>query len=88
MPAGHVRVFMQIFGAEGAEAELVEEVLGQDGRLESLLQVAEGLRESGFFEVSWADSLSADQMVRRGEVTAAVVLPPGMVDDFFRMIKR
>jgi ABC-2 type transport system permease protein len=48
-------------------------------------RLAEGLRESNFFEVTWTDSLSADDMVRKGEVVAAVVLPPGMLEDFFRM---
>jgi len=48
-------------------------------------RLAEGLRESDFFEVTWTDSLSADAMVRKGEVTAAVVLPPGLLEGFFRM---
>lgn len=48
-------------------------------------RLAEGLRESGFFEVTWTDSLVAEQLVRQGEVTAAVVLPPLFVEDFFEM---
>ncbi len=47
-------------------------------------RLAEGLRDSGFFEVTWTDSLNADTLVRQGEVAAAVVLPGGMVEDFFR----
>ncbi len=39
-------------------------------------RLAEGLEESGFFDVTWADSLDADRMVRQGEAAAAVVLPP------------
>ena len=48
-------------------------------------RLAQGLRESDFFEVTWTDSLRADSMVRQGEVVAAVVLPPGMVKSFFHM---
>jgi len=48
-------------------------------------RLAQGLRDSEFFEVTWTDSLTADAMVRSGEVAAAVVLPPGMVKDFFQM---
>jgi len=48
-------------------------------------RLAQGLRDSEFFEVTWTDSLNADAMVRSGEVAAAVVLPPGMMKDFFQM---
>ncbi len=48
-------------------------------------RLAEGLRESGFFAVTWTDSLQADLMVRQGEAAAAVVLPPDMVEHFIRM---
>lgn len=48
-------------------------------------RLADGLRESGFFTVTWTDSLNADTMVREGEATAAVVLPPDFVENFFRL---
>ena len=48
-------------------------------------RLAEGLRESEFFEVTWTDSLNADAMVRQGTVTAAVFLPPSFGEDFFRL---
>ena len=48
-------------------------------------RLAQGLRDSEFFEVTWTDSLTADTMVRSGEAAAAVVLPPGMLKDFFQM---
>ncbi len=48
-------------------------------------RLAQGLRDSEFFEVTWTDSLTADSYVRNGEAAAAVVLPPGMVKDFFQL---
>ncbi len=38
-------------------------------------RLTEGLQESDFFTVTWADSSTADAMVRAGQVAAAVVLP-------------
>ncbi len=42
-------------------------------------RVGEGLEESGFFSVTWTDSVSAEAMVRQGQVAAAVVLPADML---------
>lgn len=38
-------------------------------------RLLEALAETGFFAASWADSATADRLVRRGEAAAAVVLP-------------
>lgn len=43
-------------------------------------RLAQGLTESGFFTVTWADSAGADRLVREGKAAAAVVLPPGFLD--------
>lgn len=42
-------------------------------------RLAEGLQESGYFTVTWTDSLSARQLVTEGSVAAAVVLPADVV---------
>jgi ABC-2 type transport system permease protein len=42
-------------------------------------QLASKLRESGFFQVTWTDSATADDLVRRGKLQAAVVLPPKLL---------
>lgn len=51
------------------------------GGLPQLLQdqVARNLQESGFLQVTWADSATADDLVRRGELQAALVLPPKLL---------
>jgi len=46
-------------------------------------RITEGLEESGFFTVSWADSSTADALVREGTAAAAVVLPQDLVERFF-----
>lgn len=38
-------------------------------------RLAEGLQETGFFAVTWADSAAADAAVRRGDIAAALVIP-------------
>ncbi len=45
-------------------------------------RLAEGMTESGYFTVTWADSAGADALVRQGEVAAAVVVPETFLDDF------
>jgi ABC-type multidrug transport system permease subunit len=74
-----------LFGQSSGISAIPLALVGSD--LPEMLKerLAEGLRESDFFEVTWTDSLTADSMVRNGQVTAAVVLPPGMVENFFRM---
>jgi len=42
-------------------------------------QLAQSLQESGFFQVIWTDSTAADDLVRRGKLQAAVVLPPKLL---------
>jgi ABC-2 type transport system permease protein len=42
-------------------------------------QVTQGLQKSGFFTVTWADSVTADDLVRRGKLQAALVLPPKLL---------
>lgn len=46
-------------------------------------RVLAGLEESGFFAPVWADSATADALVRDGEVAAALVLPPRALERFF-----
>ena len=48
-------------------------------------QLAQGLTESGFFTVTWTDSLQADGLVRQGDAAAAVVFPPDLVERFFSL---
>ncbi len=74
-----------IFGKSSGISAIPLALVGSD--LPEMLKdrLAQGLRDSDFFEVTWTDSLTADAMVRRGEVAAAVVLPPGMMKDFFQM---
>jgi ABC-2 type transport system permease protein len=47
-------------------------------------RLAQGLDESGFFKVDWTDSLTADAMVRSGEVVAAIYFPPDFMGEFFQ----
>ncbi len=42
-------------------------------------QLAQSLQKSGFFQVTWADSATADDLVRRGKLQAAIVLPPELL---------
>jgi ABC-2 type transport system permease protein len=67
-----------IFGASGISAIPIA-IVG--GGLPSALedQLADNLQESGFLQVTWADSATADDLVRRGEVQAALVLPPELL---------
>ena len=61
-------------GGSGISAIPVAMVAGEmPGFLKERL--ADGLQQSGFFTVTWADSLAADQLVRAGDVAAAIVLP-------------
>ncbi len=39
-------------------------------------RLAEGLQESGYFAVTWTDTVTARQMVTAGDVAAAMILPP------------
>ena len=42
----------------------------------------QGLEEADFFSVTWADSSTADRLVREGKAAAAVVLPDDLVQRF------
>jgi ABC-2 type transport system permease protein len=42
-------------------------------------QLQQSLQRSGFFTVTWADSATADDLVRRGKLQAAIVLPPKLL---------
>ena len=44
----------------------------------------QGLEESGFFSVVWSDSSTADQLVREGQVVAAVLLPDEVMQRFLK----
>ncbi len=46
-------------------------------------RLSQGLEDSGFFKVEWTDSLMADNMVRKGDVVAAVYFPAGFLNEFF-----
>ncbi len=74
-----------MFGKGGGISAIPLALVGSD--LPELLKerLAQGLRESDFFEVVWTDSLAADAMVRKGQVTAAIVLPAGMMEKFVMM---
>ncbi len=74
-----------MFGQSSGISAIPLALVGSD--LPEILKerLAQGLRDSEFFEVTWTDSLQADAMVRQGNVAGAVVLPPGFVEDFFRM---
>ena len=45
--------------------------------------LANGLTESGFFTVVWADTSTARALVKNGDVAAAVVVPPDFTERFF-----
>ncbi len=70
-----------IFGGGGGISAIPLDLVGGD--LPEMLQesLSEGLHESGFFTVTWTDSLTADARVRRGESVAAVVLPATLLED-------
>lgn len=72
-----------IFGKTGISAI---EVVGVADDLPEMLRerITEGMEESGFFSVTWADSLEADRRVRAGEAAAAVVLPDDLLRRFLR----
>lgn len=74
-----------LFGQDRGISAIPVALVGRD--LPEMLkdQLAEGLRESGFFAVAWTDSLTADTQVRKGEVVAAVVLPEELLGDFFSL---
>lgn len=67
-----------IFGGSGISSIPIA-IVG--GGLPQVLQdqVASNLQESGFLQVTWADSATADDLVRRGELQAALVLPPKLL---------
>lgn len=67
-----------IFGQRGISA-IPMAIVGGD--LPKMLQerIATSLQESGFFAVTWADSATADDLVRRGKCQAALVLPPKLL---------
>ena len=70
-----------LFGKSGISA--IKIVLVAEGVPDFLKdRFSEGLEESGFFSVSWSDSLTADRLVREGKVAAAVVLPDDLVRRF------
>ncbi len=73
-----------MFGKGGGISAIPLVLVGSD--LPEMLKerLAEGLRESEMFAVTWTDSLQADALVRSGQAAAAVVLPPGILEDFFR----
>ena len=48
-------------------------------------RLAEGLADSGFFAATWADSATADALVRQGKVAAAIVMPRRFLAGFFGM---
>lgn len=71
-----------IFGDTGISA--IEVALVGEGVPAPLRdRVAEALQETDFFAVTWTDSLTADRMVRQGDVAAALVLPPDLAESFF-----
>lgn len=72
-----------VFGKQGISAIRIVGV-GED--LPSMMRdrIGEGLEESGFFTVTWADSAEADRLVRTGEASAAVILPDQLVRRFLR----
>ncbi len=74
-----------IFGKSQGISAIALDLVGTDVPEALKDRLATGLRESGFFEVTWSDSLTADARVRSGEATAAVVLPSGLLEDFFAL---
>jgi len=71
-----------VFGASGIRAVPLA-ICGGD--LPSALadRLAQGLQESGYFQVTWTDTATAATLVRRGEIQAALVLPDDLLGDFF-----
>ncbi|HOX26289.1 MAG TPA: ABC transporter permease [Candidatus Krumholzibacteria bacterium] len=71
-----------VFGESGISAVPLV-ICGGD--LPSVLEdrLAQGLQESGFFQVTWADTAEAARLVSRGDASAALVLPDGLLRDFF-----
>jgi ABC-2 type transport system permease protein len=72
-----------MFGSSQGISAIPVALVGED--LPEMLrsQLAQGLTESGFFTVTWTDSLRADTLVREGEVSAAVVFPEKLIEKFF-----
>jgi len=58
--------------------------VGEDLPEEIQDRLAQGLDESGFFKVEWTDSLTADAMVRQGDVVGAIYFPPDFLSGFFK----
>jgi len=70
------------FGGEGGISDIPVAIVGAPPRM--LRQtLTDALEQTGFFTLVWTDSLSADRMVRTGEVTAALVLPPSFLESYF-----
>ncbi len=72
-----------VFGKKGISAI---RIVGVTDGIPQMLRdpLTEGLEETGFFSVTWADSNTADEMVRGGEAAAAIVLPDDLVERFFQ----
>ena len=72
-----------IFGKTGISAI---RIVGVAGDLPQMLRdpITEGLEETGFFSVTWADSATADELVRGGEAAAAILLPDDLIERFFK----
>lgn len=72
-----------IFGRKGISAIPVA-LVGRDLPDPLRDRLLTGLAESGFFAPVWADSAQADALVRKGEVAAAIVLPPDALAQFIQ----
>lgn len=71
-----------LFGDSGG-ISAIPIALVADGLPQALQdRMANGLTESGFFTPTWTDSVTADALVRQGEVAAAAVLPPSFLQRF------
>jgi ABC-2 type transport system permease protein len=71
-----------LFGKKGISAIPVA-IVAEDVPESMRDRLLEGLKKSGFFAPVWADSATADALVRSGDAAAALVLPPDPLTKFF-----
>lgn len=71
-----------LFGKKGISAIPVA-IVAEDVPESMRDRLLEGLKKSGFFAPVWADSATADALVRSGDAAAALVLPPDPLKQFF-----
>jgi ABC-2 type transport system permease protein len=69
-----------LFGSSEGISAIPVAMVGQEVPEVLRQRLADGLTESGYFTVTWADSSAADSLVREGKVAAAVVIPDDLLE--------